>query len=87
MDHRKAAADVGVKPAYDLFIHGGWHAAERTIVSIDPTTGETLATLADAGAGDVDRAVTAARAAFDQGSWGRSTPADRKRVLLNYRPA
>ena len=83
MDHRQAAAELGVKPAYGLFINGDWQpAAERTVVSIDPTTAEALAALVDAGTEDVDRAVQAARAAFDQGPWGRSTPADRKRVLL-----
>ena len=59
-----------------------WAVPAGTVDSIDPTTAEVLTALVDARTEDVDRAVQAARAAFDQGPWGRSTPADRKRVLL-----
>jgi len=83
MNHQQAAVNAGIKPAYGLFINGEWQPASgATIASIDPATGETLAALTDGQAEDVERAVQAARAAFDQGPWRRSTPADRKRVLL-----
>ena len=49
--------------------------------TFSPATGEELAQLALAGVEDVDRAVTAARAALD-GAWGRFTPAERQAVLL-----
>jgi aldehyde dehydrogenase (NAD+) len=45
--------------------------------SINPYTGRVWATAPDADAGDVDRAVRAARRAFDDGPWGRMTPSER----------
>src|SRR5688572_6449058 len=36
---------------------------------IDPATGKTISSIADASKADVDRAVAAARAAFEQGPW------------------
>jgi acyl-CoA reductase-like NAD-dependent aldehyde dehydrogenase len=54
----------------------------RTFDTPDPATGERLATVAQAGAEDVDAAVTAARAAFADGSpWRRLTPRDRGRAI------
>jgi aldehyde dehydrogenase (NAD+)/gamma-glutamyl-gamma-aminobutyraldehyde dehydrogenase len=50
--------------------------------TINPATGAVIATVAHCGADDVDRAVTAARKAFDSGSWSRAAPEDRKAVLL-----
>jgi acyl-CoA reductase-like NAD-dependent aldehyde dehydrogenase len=48
----------------------------------DPATGERLATVSQAGAADVDRAVQAARAAFAEGSdWRKMTPLDRGRRI------
>ncbi len=47
----------------------------------DPATGAELARVARAGAEDVDRAVAAARRAFE-GSWAGQRPADRERLLL-----
>ncbi|WP_093092584.1 aldehyde dehydrogenase [Shimia aestuarii] len=43
--------------------------------------GQTLTTLAGASTSDVDRAVAAARSAFEDGRWSRIAPAARKRVL------
>ncbi len=47
----------------------------------NPATGERLAEVAKGTAADVDRAVKAARAAFE-GEWSRFTPADRQAALL-----
>jgi len=47
----------------------------------NPATGELLAQVAQAGAEDVDRAVAAARAAFE-GPWRRMKPAERQRIML-----
>src|SRR6202007_2135542 len=44
-------------------------------------TGEDVASFPIAGAADVDRAVTAARRAFDEGPWPRSRANERIRVL------
>jgi gamma-glutamyl-gamma-aminobutyraldehyde dehydrogenase len=49
---------------------------------VSPIDGRAIGSIADAGAEDVDRAVKAARAAFDKGAWSRAAPAQRKKVLL-----
>lgn len=49
---------------------------------VSPIDGKVIATIADAGADDIDRAVSAARAAFEKGSWSRMAPAARKKVLF-----
>src|SRR5262249_1949104 len=53
-----------------------------TIDVIDPATTEVIAKTPDASAADVDRAVKAARAAFDKGPWKNTTAQDRGRVLF-----
>lgn len=47
----------------------------------NPATGETIGEVVDASRADVDRAVQAARAAFDDGCWSRKTPAERSKAL------
>jgi len=49
---------------------------------IDPSTQEVIGRVPDAGTSDVDRAVAAARAAFDEGPWKDATAQDRGRVLF-----
>jgi len=49
--------------------------------SRDPVTGTVLASLAAAGAADVDRAVAAARRAFERSAWRDMSPAARGRLL------
>ena len=65
-----------------LLIGGEWvDAADgETFDSIDPGTGEVLATVAHGKAEDVDRAVRAARAALD-GPWSKLTPSERGRAI------
>jgi len=53
-----------------------------TIEVLDPSTSEVLATVPNAGRADVDRAVAAARAAFDTGPWKEVTAQDRGRILF-----
>jgi gamma-glutamyl-gamma-aminobutyraldehyde dehydrogenase len=67
-----------------LFIGGAWAdaAGGRRLPTISPLDGRELTTIADGGAEDVDRAVRAARAAFDKGVWSRAAPAERRKVLL-----
>lgn len=50
--------------------------------SINPATGEVLTTVARGTGEDIDRAVTAARRAFDDKRWSGKTPSERKEVLL-----
>src|ERR1700685_3237781 len=66
-----------------LFIDGQWGdaASGATFETPNPATGEVLATVAEGDAEDINRAVRAARRAFEEGPWGRMTPSDRGRVL------
>jgi 4-(gamma-glutamylamino)butanal dehydrogenase len=65
-----------------LLINGEWVAgAEADIPVVSPIDGRQITTLASASAADVNRAVAAARAAFDDGRWSRAAPATRKAVL------
>lgn len=54
----------------------------RTLEVTSPIDGKPLTTIADGGATDIDRAVEAARTAFDRGDWSRMAPAARKKILL-----
>src|SRR5690348_7855122 len=56
-------------------------ASGRTFTTSNPATEEPITTVAEAGVEDVDRAVRAARAAFDDGPWPRMKPAERQRLL------
>src|SRR5277367_2123637 len=66
-----------------LFIDGEWvdAASGRTFDTPNPSTGETLARVAEGDAEDINRAVSAARAAFETGPWSRMTPSDRGRII------
>ena len=65
-----------------LFINGEFvdAASGRTFETPNPATGETLAHVAEADAEDINRAVAAARAAFD-GPWSRMTPSERGKIV------
>ena len=71
---------------YQMLIGGEWVAARsgRTFESINPYTGKTWAVLPEADEADVDAAVRAARAAFDEGPWGRMTGTERARLLRRF---
>jgi phenylacetaldehyde dehydrogenase len=66
-----------------LFIGGQWvdAASGQTFDTPNPATGETLAAVAEGDAEDINRAVSAARDAFDNGPWGRLTPSERGKLL------
>ena len=68
----------------NLFIGGEWVAAAdgKTFDTIDPSIGETIASVAQAGKADAERAVAAAREAFDDGRWSGLAPAKRAASLL-----
>ncbi len=67
---------------YQLFIDGQWVDAEsgRTFTTPNPSTGQTLAEVAEADKADVNKAVTAARRAFE-GKWSKISARDRGRLL------
>jgi phenylacetaldehyde dehydrogenase len=66
-----------------MFINGQWTdaASGKTFETPNPATGETLAHVAEGDAEDINRAVRAARAAFDDGPWSRMTPSERGRLV------
>jgi aldehyde dehydrogenase (NAD+) len=66
-----------------LLIDGKWveAASGKTFDSINPATGEVLAKVAEGDAEDIDRAVAAARRAFE-GPWGKVKPYERQMILL-----
>ena len=57
--------------ATKLLINNRWVNSEsgKTFATINPATGDEIAQVAEADSADVDRAVRAARAAFDGGAW------------------
>ncbi len=57
-------------------------ASGKTFESINPATGEVLAHVAECDEEDVNRAVAAARTAFEDGRWSRQAPGERKAVML-----
>jgi aldehyde dehydrogenase (NAD+) len=67
---------------YELHIGGTSVAASsgRTYETVNPYTGQSWATVADAGPEDVDAAAGAARAELN-GEWGRTTPPERAAAL------
>lgn len=67
----------------EMYIGGKWVSGSggRTMPVINPATGEKLTDVATADATDVNRAVSAARKAFDEGPWPWMDPLDRGRYL------
>jgi 4-(gamma-glutamylamino)butanal dehydrogenase len=55
-----------------------------TFDTLAPATGEVIANVAACGNADIDRAVAAARAAFNRGAWSRLAPTDRKATLFAF---
>src|SRR5258706_14627511 len=69
---------------YSMFIDGEWVAskANKTFPVYDPASEEVIAQVPDANADDVNRAVAAAKAAFEDGPWATTTAQERGRVLF-----
>ena len=66
-----------------LLINGKWveAASGKTFASYNPATGEVLAHVAEGDREDIDRAVKAARAAFETGPWSKISPAARGKII------
>ena len=78
-----AAEKAAIKPG-KLLINGEWVEAGKTFDTINPATGEVLTQVAEASTADVDRAVAAARAAFEKtgkGAWRSISASERGRLL------
>jgi len=71
------------KPA--LLIDGKWvePKSRKTIPVIDPSTKQEIGAIVDASVDDVNRAVAAARQAFDDGRWTRLAPVVRETMIHN----
>ena len=69
--------------ATKLLIDNRWVPSEsgKTFATINPSTGEEICQVAEADAPDVDKAVQAARRAFDQGPWRKMRASERGRLL------
>ncbi len=73
---------TAVRGPTKLLINGEWvePASGKYYDDPNPSTGETVATVAEGSAEDIDRAVKAARAAFE-GPWSKMHPADRGKLV------
>jgi acyl-CoA reductase-like NAD-dependent aldehyde dehydrogenase len=72
-----------------MLISGRWVPAQsgNTFESVNPSTGQKLATVAAGDRADVDAAVAAAQRAFKDRAWSRMNPHERTRVLLRLADA
>jgi phenylacetaldehyde dehydrogenase len=72
-----------VSKTQKILINGRWveAASGKTFPTYNPATGDTLSRVAEGDKEDIDRAVKAARAAFDNGPWSKITPSERGRMI------
>ncbi|MBZ5573959.1 MAG: aldehyde dehydrogenase family protein [Acidobacteriia bacterium] len=68
---------------HKMLINGKWvdAASGKTFPTYNPATGEVMAQVAEGDREDIDRAVTAARNAFEKGPWRKLTPSERGRMI------
>ena len=78
----ESRAILDLQSSYGLFINGAFVDTldGRTFKTVSPATEEVLAEITEAGAADVDRAVTAARRAYDE-TWSKLSGRDRGKYL------
>ncbi|GFP95454.1 aldehyde dehydrogenase family 2 member b4 mitochondrial [Phtheirospermum japonicum] len=69
-----------------LLINGQFvdSASGKTFPTLDPRTGEVIAHVAEGDAEDINRAVSAARKAFDEGPWPKMSAYERSRIILRF---
>jgi len=77
------APGITVRSPHSFFVDGQWTepSSDELLTLISPVTEEPLATFAAAQEADVDRAVAAAREAFDRGPWPRLSASERAEQL------
>jgi phenylacetaldehyde dehydrogenase len=77
----KVTTFVGKKQK--MLINGKWvdAASGKTFPTYNPATGEVLSNVAEGDREDIDRAVKAARAAFETGPWSKISPSERGRMM------
>ena len=76
----ESRAVVSIDPAYGLFINGKFVPGKNHFPAINPATGEKLSTISQASTADVNKAVAAARGAY-QKTWSKMPPAERAKYL------
>src|ERR1700726_4579627 len=69
---------------YQMYINGEFveSAGKKYFPVVDPSTEEVMAEVSEANEKDVNRAVAAAKGAFDSGAWPQTTAQDRGRILF-----
>lgn len=78
-----AAIAASLTPPTTAFIDGRFCAGHGAkMPTLNPATGDVIATISACNADDVDLAVSKARQAFEQGHWAKMPPAARKDVLI-----
>lgn len=82
-------ADVRLKYPDRLYIGGEWvvPTTDQRFEIVHPATGEVALSVPEAREGDIDRAITVARDAFDNGPWPSMAPAERCACLLRWADA
>jgi aldehyde dehydrogenase (NAD+) len=72
--------------SYPLYIDGKWvdGSSDEALDVINPATEEVITKVPQASVEDVDRAVAAARRAFEEGPWPRMSPRERSDGLLRF---
>ncbi|KAG9138041.1 hypothetical protein Leryth_001301 [Lithospermum erythrorhizon] len=86
-----ASLEEPIAPAVEvqhtkLLINGKFvdSASGKTFPTLDPRNSEVIAHVAEGDAEDIDRAVLAARKAFDEGPWPRMSAYERSRIILKF---
>uniref|UniRef100_A0A452UWU4 10-formyltetrahydrofolate dehydrogenase n=1 Tax=Ursus maritimus TaxID=29073 RepID=A0A452UWU4_URSMA len=79
----KEVNEMTVKMPYQCFINGQFTDADdgKTYDTINPTDGSTICKVSYASLADVDKAVAAAKDAFEKGEWGRMNARERGRLM------
>jgi len=79
----KARTAAFLSQTHQLFIGNEWVEPQsgKTIEVINPATGKVFAKAAAAGPADIDRAVRAARTAFESGPWPAMPPVERAKLI------
>ena len=76
-------------PDQKMLIDGRWvdAASGKTFSTINPATGEVICEVAEGDKADIDKAVAAARRAFESGPWSKMSAAERGRLLIKLADA
>ncbi|NVK64716.1 MAG: aldehyde dehydrogenase family protein [Flavobacteriales bacterium] len=79
----ESTSHVEIKKRYELYINGEWvkPASKKYFKTINPANEEVLAEVAHANEKDVDKAVKAARKAYDE-VWSKISPAERAKYIF-----